>query len=329
MKQRLIELLQKINGKRIMVVGDIMLDKYVWGEVSRISPEAPVQVVNVGRETFVPGGAANVANNLSALGATVFMVGVAGEDGAKNILMEEFAKRRINSTGIIIDSALPTIQKVRIIARNQQLLRVDYETPGDVPAQHQERIISFVENNISHIDAVAISDYAKGTITAAVAQKIITLARTHQKPVIVDPKPQHKLFYKHATIITPNHFEAHKMSDISAETNDDIEIEKMGTVLLKELQSTILITRGEKGMSLFEKNKKPKHIPTYAQEVYDIAGAGDTVVAALTGALASGATFEEGAHLANFAAGIVVRKVGTATATSDEIIASITHKKFE
>lgn len=317
MKQRLLKLLEEFKNKKVLVVGDIMLDKYIWGEVSRISPEAPVQVVNVTKETYEAGGAANVANNVSALSGKAFMAGIAGNDEAKNILLEELKKKGIDIEGIFLDKDKPTTQKVRVIGRSQQLLRVDYEKKEHVHKNIEKSMIDFLEKSIKNTDIVVISDYAKGVITPEICGKIIETAKNHKKEVIVDPKPKHKDIYSNATLITPNNVEASDMSGI--EDGSDDTILEIGNRLLKYLNTNVLITRGEKGMSLFEKDGTITHIPANAKEVYSLIGAGDTVVATIALALASGADFEEAATLANIAAGIKVGKIGTASVSVDEI----------
>jgi len=322
-KSRLLRIIGQFKGKKILVIGGIMLDKYIWGEVSRISPEAPVQVVNVLRESYAPGGAANVANNIAALNAKAFMVGIVGNDNAKDSLISELEKREIDVEGIFTEKNKPTIQKVRVIGRSQQLLRFDYEEKGYVNADTEKNILDFILGKIDGADAVIVSDYAKGVITKNLMEKIIKISMEKNKIVIVDPKPRHKDFYKNSTLITPNHTEAHQMTNLEEEENTDNDAGKMGKRLIKELNSNVLITRGEKGMSLFEKNGEITHIPAYAKEVYDIVGAGDTSVAFLTLALASGASFKEGAIIANHAAGITVGKIGTSTVSIEELRESI------
>ena len=263
-KGKLLEIIRKFKDKKILVIGDVMLDKYIWGEVSRISPEAPVQVVNVLRESYAPGGAANVANNIAALDAKAFMVGIVGNDNAKESLISELEKRGINVDGIFTEKNKPTIQKVRVIGRSQQLLRFDYEKKGYVNADTEKNILDFILGKIDGADAVIVSDYAKGVITKNLMETIIKISKEKNKIVIVDPKPRHKDFYKNSTLITPNHTEAHQMTNLEEEENTDNDVEKMGKRLIKELNSNVLITRGEKGMSLFEKNGEITHSPACA-----------------------------------------------------------------
>ncbi|MBI1935321.1 D-glycero-beta-D-manno-heptose-7-phosphate kinase [Candidatus Woesearchaeota archaeon] len=317
MKQMLLKILENFKNKNILVIGDIMLDKYIWGDVSRISPEAPVQVVNVIRETYEAGGAANVANNISALSGRAVMVGIAGNDSAKAILLKELKKKGITTDGIVTDSDKPTTQKIRVIGRSQQLLRVDYENKEHVHKKVETLIIKFLERSVKDMDVVVISDYAKGVITREIGSKAIELCNKLNKPIIVDPKPKHRDFYSNVTLITPNNAEASEMAGI--EDGSDEAVIEIGNRLLKQLNTSVLVTRGEKGMSLFEPGGSITHIPTKAREVYSLIGAGDTVVAAIALAMASGASLKDAAVIANIAAGIKVGKIGTATVSIDEI----------
>ena len=317
MKAELLGLLEKFKGNNVLVIGDVMLDKYIWGDVKRISPEAPVQVLNAEREDFIPGGTANVANNLATLGGNVFLIGLVGNDNAKTILSKELEKRNINSSGIFTDHSKPTIQKIRMMARSQQLLRVDYEDCNYIGKDFEDKIIEYIKDVIKDMDAVVISDYAKGVITENIVKSLMNFSKELKIPFIVDPKPKHKNLYKDATVITPNHEEVSKMTEMKVEDEEDVV--EAGNKLLKELGSNVLITKREKGMSLFEKEGDVTHIPTKAQEVYDVSGAGDTVVAALALALASGAELKKAALLSNYAAGIAVGKVGTSSVSAEEI----------
>ncbi|MBI2135318.1 D-glycero-beta-D-manno-heptose-7-phosphate kinase [Candidatus Woesearchaeota archaeon] len=321
--QDLIKIIGNFKNKNILVIGDVMLDKYIWGDVERISPEAPVQIVEVTDESYSPGGAANVANNIAALGSKVIMVGIVGNDTTKDELVEELKKRGIDVSGLIVDESKRTIRKVRVFGKSQQLLRFDYEKKGYVGKATENKILDFLKGRIKSVDAVIVSDYAKGVVTRALMEKLKELCKENSKSIVVDPKPKNKEFYRNVDLITPNHSEAHSMAGIQEEGNAREDVESLGNRLLKDLDSNILITRGEKGMSLFEKNGRITHIPTFAKEVYDIIGAGDTSVAALTLALASGASLEESAVIANYAAGIVVGKVGTSTVSIDELKKSI------
>ncbi len=316
-RDRLSKILDDFKDKKILIIGDIMLDKYVLGEVSRISPEAPVQIIDVIKENYVPGGAANVANNIVALDGNTFITGVIGQDEAGSILNSELEKRSINTKGIVVDPKKPTIQKVRIIGKNQQLLRIDYEDTRCIEDDMEKQIINYVREMINDIDAVIISDYAKGTITKTLVRSILRSCKQHNKILIVDPKPKHMEYYQDVTLITPNHKEASEMVGIEEKGEEDLV--EIGKRLQGIMNTTILITRGEKGMSLFEKGDKITHIPTRAKEVYDVSGAGDTVVGTLALAMTTGAKLKEAAILANHAAGITVGKLGTSTVTVDEI----------
>lgn len=314
MNNELLNVLNKFKGKNIIIIGDIMLDKYIFGTVERISPEAPVQIVEVEKEKYLPGGAANVANNISSLEGNAFMVGVIGKDNEANILISELKKRNINTEGILTDKNKPTTQKVRIMGQRQQLLRIDYEKREYLQKEIEENIINFIREKINYVNAIIISDYAKGVITESLIKEIKDVAKN--KLIIVDPKPKHMNFYKNVNLITPNIKEAREM------TNKE-NVEGIGKQLVEELNAPILITKGEMGMSLFEKNGNITNIPTKAKEVYDVSGAGDTVVATLTLALTAGATLKEAAILANHAAGVKVGKLGTSTVTIGEIKQSL------
>ncbi len=317
MKEKLLAILDNFKNKKVVVIGDIMLDKYIWGDVSRISPEAPVQVVNVLRETYEAGGAANVANNISALGSKGFIIGISGNDESKNILLNEIKRKGIDTSGIMIDKDKPTTQKVRIIGKSQQLLRVDYESKEHIHKELEDSMITFFEKIVKGIDIVVISDYAKGVITPELSSKVIKIAKDNNKMVIVDPKPKHYDYYSNVDLITPNNSEASEMTDI--EDGSDDAILKIGSKLLNKLNSNVLITRGEKGMSLFEKDGSIIHISSNAKEVYSLIGAGDTVVATLAIAIASGLDIKHAATLANIAAGIKVGKIGTASVSIEEL----------
>lgn len=317
MKQKLLKILEQFKSKKILVIGDIMLDKYIWGDVSRISPEAPVQVVHVEKETYAPGGASNVASNVAALNGKSFMVGIAGNDEAKGILLHELKRIGVNTEGIFTDRKKPTVQKVRIVGKSQQLLRVDYEKKEHVHKDIEDSLMNFLKEIVADMDAVVISDYAKGAITPAICNFLIQTSKEHGKAIIVDPKPKHLDLYSNVTLITPNSAEASEMTDIEDGSEDTVL--EIGDKLLKYLNANVLITRGEKGMSLFEKTGKITHIPAKAREVYSLIGAGDTVVATLALALASRASLEEAAVLANISAGIKVGKMGTASVGIEEV----------
>ncbi|MFH1850503.1 MAG: D-glycero-beta-D-manno-heptose-7-phosphate kinase [archaeon] len=297
--------------KRILVIGDVMLDKSIWGNVARISPEAPVQVVDVTRESYAPGGAANVANNIAALGGEVYVCGIVGDDAAKDVLLAEFGKRGISTEGILVDKGRPTIQKVRIMGHSQQLLRVDYEDRNQIGAKVEARMLEIIRKIIAKVDCIVVSDYAKGLVTAGIMDAI---RKAGGLPVIVDPKPLNAEYYRGVTLITPNQKEAFEMHG-----QRETHIDAVGKGLVRKLSSNVLITRGEQGMSLYCLDGSRLHIPTRAKEVYDVTGAGDTAIGTLSLAIASGASFSEAATLANAAAGLTVGKVGASVVTADEL----------
>ncbi|OIO39299.1 MAG: hypothetical protein AUJ75_01465 [Candidatus Omnitrophica bacterium CG1_02_49_10] len=311
--------ISKFGNAKILVIGDIILDQFIWGSVDRISPEAPVPVVKVTSESFMPGGATNVANNIHALGGKAYICGIVGNDNWGNILKEELAKRSIDIEGLVLDGGRPTTLKTRVIAHHQQVVRIDREKEAHIDDNFLESIITFVREKISEVDAILIEDYGKGVVTPALLQAIIPLAKEHGKIVTIDPKEEHLSYYKGVTVITPNHHEAANAVGLGR-FNLERDLEKVGHELLNRLESeAVLVTLGEHGMCLFEKSKKPFRIPTVAREVFDVSGAGDTVISALTLALVSGANMRDAAVISNCAAGIVVGKVGVAVVTQDEL----------
>jgi D-beta-D-heptose 7-phosphate kinase/D-beta-D-heptose 1-phosphate adenosyltransferase len=302
------------TNKTVLVLGDLMLDRYLWGHVSRISPEAPVPVVAVKKETACLGGAGNVSRNLQSLGASVLLVGKVGDDAAGLWIKENAPAAR----GIFTDPDRPTTIKTRVIAHHQQVVRVDQEEIEPLSQRVQEDILTLVREE--SYDGLLVSDYNKGMVSQGLMHKTLEVTQERGIPVFVDPKVENFSFYSPVTLITPNHFEAERIVNFPCTTN--AEVEKAGSDILSRISSHYLILkRGEQGMTVFEKGKPPNHIPTVAQEVYDVTGAGDTVIAAASLALLSGATIQEAALLANTAAGIVVGKLGTATLTGEELLA--------
>lgn len=322
-RRRLRRLIAGFQGKPILVVGDLMLDQYIRGSVERISPEAPVPVVRVTQESFVPGGAGNVANNLSALGARVNLIGVLGNDEAGRQLSEHLRLKGIAVDGLIVDRARVTSQKCRVVAERQQAVRYDRETPGPLSRETEDRILGRLSGGVASASAVILSDYGKGMICPRVLSAAISLARKRAVPVVVDPKVEHFRRYQRVSCITPNLQEAWAgMNRVPRPGLDALE--ELGRDILKALRcESLLITRGPEGMSLFNSRGHAVHIPTRAREVFDVTGAGDTVAAALTLALASGASIRQAALLSNHAAGIVVGKLGTAVTTADELARSL------
>lgn len=318
-QKRLQKIFARFPKVKVLVVGDVMLDQFVWGQVSRISPEAPVPVVNVVRESFMPGGAANVVNNIHALGASVYVAGVIGNDQAGERLKKALSVERINVQGLIVDKDRPTILKTRIIASHQQVVRVDKDGKNILENEYNERLINYVDSVIAKVDAIIIEDYGKGVITQELIDEIVRMAHKHNKMISVDPKDGHFLDYSGTTVVTPNHHEAYSAARRSEARENGIE--DVGRLLLRKWNcESVLITCGEDGMILFQKDKESFKIPTVAREVFDVSGAGDTVIAAYTTSLASGATPCESAIISNYAAGIVVGKLGTATTTRAEIV---------
>jgi rfaE bifunctional protein kinase chain/domain len=316
-------LLDRLQGRKVLVLGDLMLDEYLFGEVSRISPEAPVPIVRVTRENWVLGGAANVAANLKALGAEPLVVGTLQKDVAGDRLMGIFAKLGIARDGLVLDPSRPTIIKTRVIGQTQQMLRIDREEAGAlngaVVADLAERLVRL----IPECGALIVSDYAKGVIGMEVMEVVRTRCAAAGIPWVVDPKPSHRALYRGATLMTPNTKETSELAGHAAKT--DADITAAGNLLMLDLGlKGLLITRSEKGMALFTPDadhRAPWMIPTEAREVFDVSGAGDTVIATFAAAVASGADWKDAAMLANAAAGLVVAKVGTATVTPAEILA--------
>lgn len=318
-RKRLIKYIDLFRKTRVLVVGDIVLDHYIWGKVSRISPEAPVPVVHVTRENLHLGGAANVVNNIHALGGVVHVCGVIGHDEAGRQLLHLLSSQGIGTEGIVVDSSRPTTIKTRIIAHSQQVVRFDRESTLGVERDTHKRIFDFVKLRMEEgLDAIVLSDYCKGVVTQDLVRDIAKLAKKNKVVVSVDPKVSHFAMYSGVTILTPNLNEASIGSKI--EINSEQTLLKAGTLLLKQLKcDAVLITRGEQGMSLFEPGGKVTHIPTVAREVYDVTGAGDTVISTLTLAMAAGVNKVDAARISNYAAGIVVGIVGTATVTPEEL----------
>ena len=314
-------LLTRFARARVLVVGDLMLDEFVWGQVSRISPEAPVPVVWVQSESVMPGGAANVANNIRSLGGQVSVIGAVGEDRWGEVLLGELAKRSVDTSGVVRLSR-PTTVKTRVIAHHQQVVRVDREPPDPLSEKAVSQLTRAVLDHLDDADAVIIEDYGKGMITRKLLASVIPEARRRSKVVTVDPKEEHFDLYQGVTALTPNRTEAGHV--VGRELKTDADIQWAGQEILRRLRcQAALITLGEDGMWLFEQQGRHTRIPTVAQEVFDVAGAGDTVIATFTLALASGARMSEAARLANHAAGIVVGKVGVAVVTPQELRARL------
>jgi rfaE bifunctional protein kinase chain/domain len=295
-----------------------MLDEYVWGTVSRISPEAPVPVVAVRSESVKVGGAGNVATNVAALGGQASLIGLVGDDAAAERLGHELELAGVKSDGLIVDRSRPTTVKSRVVAGSQHIVRFDRESDAPISPAIRERVVAAVRERLSGEDVLLISDYAKGLIGPGLVRAVLAVAARQGRIVAVDPKVQHLPLFKGVTVVAPNHHEAAAAARL--QVRNEADLLRVGRVLLRRLQvRAVLITRGEQGMSLFEAEKAVVHIPTVAREVYDVTGAGDTVMGALSLALAARADMREAAIIANYAAGVVVGKRGTATVTRGEL----------
>ncbi len=315
------EILDRFAGATILIIGDVMLDQFVIGRVNRISPEAPVPVVEYDHDEYRIGGAGNVANNVLALGARVELVGVTGRDGQAETLRAELAARGIGCEGLVADPGRRTTTKLRIVtSRNQQVARVDYESDADVAGEVEQALLARVDRGVANAGVVVVSDYLKGVVTPAITARVVERAHQRRVPVLIDPKIPHLDRYAGATLVTPNHHEAEMAAHIRIRT--DADARRAGRLFLERAQcGSVLITRGEHGMSLVDGSSEA-HFPAVAREVSDVTGAGDTVIAAFALALASSASAAEAAQIANHAAGIVVGKFGPATVAPAELLAS-------
>jgi len=316
----------RFKANSVMVVGDIMLDHFIWGKVTRISPEAPVPVVDINNESLMLGGAANVLNNVVSLGGGALIAGVIGHDDMGRRLVHELRELGVSTDGLIVEETRPTTVKTRVIAHSQQVVRFDRENRIGIGNKTEKLLLEYVRSKADEIGGLIVSDYAKGVVTARLIRELVALSQKHGFVISVDPKVGNFGHYKGVTVVTPNNAEASQAAGI--DISDDKTLQAAGNKLLEKFKSrAVLITRGEHGMSLFEKGKKPVHIPTVAKDVYDVTGAGDTVIAVFTLAMASGASMAEAAMIANQAAGIVVGEVGTATVSADELVRAIKTNK--
>jgi D-beta-D-heptose 7-phosphate kinase/D-beta-D-heptose 1-phosphate adenosyltransferase len=319
-------LLKRIAKRRLLVIGDLMLDHYFWGDASRISPEAPVPVVNVSRATDTVGGAANVANNIAALGARVEVVGAVGQDYNGKKLIANLAERRIDFDDRFTLPDVKTITKTRVVVRNQQLCRLDHEDPPSLYRRTLEGAGRWrlIEEKIGRSDGIVLSDYAKGVLTTEAIARVAKIARKLGKFVALDPKPASGNHFRGLDLITPNRREALELADFQSVAEGDVDLEKVcSRIWTRHSPKNLVVTLGPDGMLTSIRGRVVRTIPTAARQVYDVSGAGDTVIAALTLAMTSGASLENAAHFANAAAGVVVGKLGTATVTPDELIAYI------
>lgn len=320
-KARLVSAVRDFPRRRALVIGDLMLDVFIWGDVRRISPEAPVPVVEVRGKTLCLGGAANVAHNLASLGARPLVAGLVGEDGAGGELTALFEEKSIPVSGIVREKGRPTSVKTRIIARNQQVVRYDHESRRPSAPRSIAEMIEFIEKSLSEADVVVVSDYAKGVVCAPLADRLRSLA-AGKIPVVVDPKIENFALYRSFTTVTPNHHEAAQMAGV--EIVDEESLNLAGRKLLRSLRcENLLITRGGDGMSIFRNGGRAVHIPTLARQVFDVTGAGDTVAAVLALGTAAGLSIADASILANFAAGIVVAEVGTAAVSPERLLETL------
>jgi D-glycero-beta-D-manno-heptose-7-phosphate kinase len=325
---KLQELLGRAPSKRILVIGDLMLDEFVWGKVGRISPEAPVPVVEVTGESFYPGGAANVARNLREFVDRVEVIGLLGKDTGGRQLRDLLAQRKIDISNAVEDETFRTIVKTRIIARHQQVVRVDREKFTPPSAAQIERVTDAVRKNLSRIDAIIFEDYGKGFVTSELVSQIACDARKEDKIVAADPNPRHSVDWRGVTVVKPNRAEAFLAAGIpEREPNEapaeDVDLRRAGEALLKKWQTRyVLVTLGEHGMMLFQQNETPHYIPTKARQVFDVSGAGDTAIALFTLGLVCESSPLEAAEIANHGSAVVISKLGTATVTREELIAS-------
>jgi len=329
--KRLRQILDRASAKRILVIGDLMLDEFVWGKVGRISPEAPVPVVQVTNETFCPGGAANVARNLCDFLEKVSLIGLIGKDRGGHQLRELLGKGKIEISDTVEDEKFPTIVKTRIIARNQQVVRVDREKTTKPTAAQIGKVVAAVKKKLPNVDAIIFEDYGKGFLTRELVSQIAREARAAGKIVTADPNPHNPIDWSGMTAVKPNRAEAFLAAGVPDRDSDvppkkDLDLVRAGKELLQKWGSQfLLVTLGENGVMFFEKGKHPHHIPTKARDVFDVSGAGDTAIAMFTLALVCNATPVEAALIANHASAVVVGKLGTATVTRDELVASFEH----
>ena len=315
-------IVQRFAGRRIAVLGDCMVDRYLWGRVERISPEAPVPVVEIERESDTLGGSGNVAANLRALGAEPLLLGVVGDDETGRRLREALAARGLDLRGLATDPERPTTVKTRIVAHAQQVVRTDRESRADVAGGALAALLAVVERELPGCAGLVVSDYGKGVVHPGTLAPALAASRAAGIPVSVDPKESHIDAYRGVSILTPNQHEAGWAQ--GRRIHDEASLMEVGWGLQRRLDAAaVLVTRGAEGMSLFERGGRYTHLPTVAREVYDVTGAGDTVVGVVALALAAGADFPAACRLANHAAGIVIREVGTATCSREQLLASL------
>ncbi|MFV1994020.1 MAG: bifunctional heptose 7-phosphate kinase/heptose 1-phosphate adenyltransferase [Verrucomicrobiales bacterium] len=331
--ERYRKLIDGFGEKRILVIGDVMLDRFIWGGVSRISPEAPVPVVRVREESTYPGGAANVARNLIPFSHSVDMVGLLGRDGNGEVLLDALRKGGIGTGGMVVADDYETITKTRVIARQQQVVRFDHERPVLTSPEQVAKVAEFVEGAAGNLDGLIIEDYGKGFVTQELVDAIVPLAASRDLVVTVDPNAENRLDWQGVTAVKPNRSEAFREAGVPEPSEIDVSgadpaqdpvLLEVGEILMGRWGAKLLqVTLGEQGMMLFERGQPPHHIPTKAKAVFDVSGAGDTAIALFTLALAVGASAVEAAEISNYASGVVVGKLGTATLARDELLEAI------
>jgi D-beta-D-heptose 7-phosphate kinase/D-beta-D-heptose 1-phosphate adenosyltransferase len=312
----------RFAGCPVLVVGDLMLDEFVWGQVSRISPEAPVPVVEVSRRTFVPGGAANTAANVGSLGGKPVLAGVLGQDPDGERVCELLRSQGVETLPVVRDPDRPTTTKTRVIAHSQQVVRIDHERPGPTPEAVEAALLARIGEALPTVRGCVVSDYGKGVVTPRFVGQLLQLTRSAGVPTVIDPKGLDYQKYRGATLVKPNQLEAGQVLNRPLKTAEDVDRAGADLSALLGPETAVLITRGSHGMSLFERDRPPVHVPAQAREVYDVTGAGDTVAGTLGLALAVGATAEAACRLASLAAAVVVGKVGTATCSLTELRAA-------
>ncbi len=325
MGKELNSFVENFHKASVLVVGDIIADHYIWGKVERISPEAPVPIVDVQRESYMLGGAGNVANNILSLDGKVQVCGVVGHDEMGRWVTHALRSQGVDTSGIVVEDGRPTTKKTRVIAHSQHVVRFDHECRGEISSQAQEIILEYLKAHIEDTKVLVISDYAKGVVTRHLVKRLLEIAVDNNIYVVVDPKLKHFDYYAGATVITPNTVEASMASGIKIEGEESLC--RAGEILLNQSGSTaLLITRGEHGMGLFERGGEITHIPAVARDVFDVTGAGDTVVSTLSLSLAAGASLKDASRLANYAAGIVVGIVGTGTVKREQLMVALAEK---
>jgi D-beta-D-heptose 7-phosphate kinase/D-beta-D-heptose 1-phosphate adenosyltransferase len=315
-------LVAAMRDKRVLVIGDVMLDEFVWGRVSRISPEAPVPVVQVTGQSFHLGGAGNVAANVRSLGGAAVLAAIVGRDAAGERVRAALEAEGVVSRLVDAGATRRTTLKTRIVAHGQQVVRADQEDTGEAPRALERALVSSVRRELAGAGALVVSDYEKGVVSAGLLRGILPLARRLRVPVLVDPKPRHFRLYRGATVVTPNQLETEQVTGLRL--SGPAELAAAGRRILSLLGCrAVLVTRGEHGMSLFERGRPARHVPAAAREVFDVTGAGDSVIATLALGLCAGGSLAEAAALANAAASVVVGKLGTAQATPSELLQAL------